>query len=618
MKMRGMVLFLAAMALFGGIRSGRAQVNDPLPTDPAGMTEQLITNAQSSFRTNVALAKTRPDETFAIVRDHWKDLKTADAKRSLLFAIMRSDNPHVLDILDIGTKDNDTDTQLLAFQLLQNFSYRNFLKGPASYQTWRDEIAGKPLAKVVESGCIAFTKQFLQASDAQRTPFLNVVASLDFYEESELAKVRRKAALDAGLPIGLAKVVATPPVTGLDVSYIQLCCQVLRSLKPDEAFIKKSIAPLTDTKFPPYVRRDAALLLGTVNSAWAADRLFEMLCERTSMVERGIFMSNLGNSSNPYLIPKMIGVLENTESQQEKRPLVSALSRLTKASPFPVQDGASWHAWWNSNKSRYSQEVQAIPIPKVRMPPALDAQPFFLRRHVEQHQIGPNRAYWLLSPAFVGQPAAQNTTAPPLPKPTFGLIIVLADGAGGEKTLTDFWQEAIQKSLKDGYFVAVPIAPRWNASQPSAWLTQQNVAEVKEARFTTESFMNDIAADVASDNPINKDRIFLHGVGEGGLAAYACSLSAATPFRGFYLLSAPFKTAQLPPLTNARGRRYFIQQSKDEKITPYFQAAAADELLRKQNAVVHLISTQGEHGYKFADSPWEQIAQAIAWLEAPH
>ena len=83
-------------------------------------------------------------------------------------------------------------------------------------------------------------------------------------------------------------------------------------------------------------------------------------------------------------------------------------------------------------------------------------------------------------------------------------------------------------------------------------------------------------------------------------------------------MSSAFKTAQLPPLTRARGRRYLIQQSKDDKITPYFQAAAADELLRKQAAVVKLVATKGEHGYKFADSPWEQVSQAIAWLEAPH
>jgi len=264
-------------------------------------------------------------------------------------------------------------------------------------------------------------------------------------------------------------------------------------------------------------------------------------------------------------------------------------------------------------------EAQAPVLPPVRMDPALEAQGFVLRRHAERHQLdGDHRAFWLLSPGPIALPSRQNADVSTLAGRKFGLIIVLADGAGSEQELTAFWQDAIQKSLKDGYFVAVPIAPRWSASQPSLWLTEQNVGQVKEARFTTESFVNDIAADISKHNPINPDRIFLHGVGEGGLAAYACSLSASTPFRGFYLLSAPFKTNQLPPLAAARGRRYLIQQSKEDKITPYFQATAANELLRKQNALVNFISTQGEHGYKFAESPWEQIAQSIAWLEAPH
>ena len=44
----------------------------------------------------------------------------------------------------------------------------------------------------------------------------------------------------------------------------------------------------------------------------------------------------------------------------------------------------------------------------------------------------------------------------------------------------------------------------------------------------------------------------------------------------------------------------------------------ADAVMRgDQAAVVKLVVTKGEHGYKFADSPWEQIAQVIRWLEAP-
>ncbi len=141
------------------------------------------------------------------------------------------------------------------------------------------------------------------------------------------------------------------------------------------------------------------------------------------------------------------------------------------------------------------------------------------------------------------------------------------------------------------------------------------MAQVKEARFSTESFLNDVVADVSARYPIDPARLILHGVGEGGLAAYGCSLSASTPFRGFYILASPFKTAKLPPLTRAKGRRYLIQQSKDDKIVPYFQAAAAEDLLKKQAALVKLVVTKGEHGYKFAESPWEQVAQAIGWLE---
>ena len=297
-----------------------------------------------------------------------------------------------------------------------------------------------------------------------------------------------------------------------------------------------------------------------------------------------------------------------------------ALRRLTKNRATDPHDGGWWHIWWDRNKASYPEDVQAVPFPKVMIRKSHEANGFYIRRHAELHLLGdnPQRAYWLLCPAYNAPAKEADGSAPPPSKPAFGLIVALADGAGNGEDLTDFWQNAIQKSLKDGYFVALPIAPKWSAHQPAAWITQQNMAQVKEARFSTETFLRDIVKDIQARYPIDPNRLFLHGVGEGGLAAYACSLNDTTPFKGFYILSSPFKTAQLPPLTHARGRRYLIQQSKEDKVIPYFQAAAADELLRKQAAVVKLVPTAGEHGYKFADSPWEQVAQAITWLEAPH
>ena len=616
MGVRGTVLILAAMGLLCGIRGaeGQGQGKPPLPKDRAAMTEQLIGRSQESYLANLDLAKAKPEETFEIARGAWKNISSAASKQMLLYVFVRSDNPHMLEMLDLGANDNNASVQYQAFDMLQNFAYRNFINDPAAYRMWRDGIKGKALTDVVIEGCKGFVDQYNKADEVERTSLLNILMRLEFGDTSELAAVRRRAALDAGILTGLEKALAPPVPTNPTVIY------VVRNLQPDEAFVKRAILPLTTKNSPNYIRYAAASILGSVKSAWASDLLFNMLMDDYPSSDSWIFLQALSTATDPHLIPKMIALLEADDAQDTGQMLNLALHRLTGNKVDRIHDGGWWHIWWDRNKTDFPEDVQAVPFPKVMIHKSLETNGFYIRRRAELHLLGddPQRAYWLLCPAYIAPTPAQNGPVPLPRKPTFGLIVALADGAGNGEDLTDFWQDAIQKSLKDGYFVALPIAPKWSAHQPAAWVTQRNVGQVKEARFSTETFLNDIVKDVQGRYPIDPSRLFLHGVGDGGLAAYACSLNDTTPFRGFYLLSSPFKTAQLPALTHAKGRRYLIQQSKEDKVTPFFQAAAADELLKKQTAVVKLVVTKGEHGYKFADSPWEQVAQAITWLEAPH
>ncbi|MCW3053934.1 MAG: Phospholipase/Carboxylesterase [Chthonomonadales bacterium] len=624
MAMRGTALILAMMGLVCGLRITQAQNNTPLPTDRAGMTNQLIARTRESYLANVELSKARPQETFEIVRDHWKDLTSDESKQKLLFALVHSDNPHLLEILDIGVNDSEASVQALAYDLLQGFAYSDFSKDPAAYRTWHKEILGKPVAEVVATGCKKFVTHYLQTEAVDRTSTFNIsslfnmLMSQDFDPTTELAKVRRRAALDAGLMDAIERALK-PPFFDNDVAAVSLAREnlaLLRKLQPEEAIVRRVIVPLMSPNASRSIRREAQSFLFGIKNTWASDILFDMLQEdyRDPSRERWSLIAGLSNSTDPHLIPKMIAVMEVDDSPQTAQLMGFALPRLTGRKQDGLHDGAWWHLWWDRNKANFPADVRAVPYPKIPIHKTLEARGF-LQRRTERHLLGddPQRTYWLLSPAYISPTTAQET---PARKPTFGLIVVLADSSDNYEDLIDFWKNAIQKSLKDGYFVAVPIAPKWIEHQPVTWITRQNMTQVKEARFATETFLNDVAADVSANYPIDPNRLFLHGIGEGGLATYACSLNASTPFRGFYLLSSPFKTSQLPPLPHARGRHYLIQQSKEDKITPYFQALAADELLRKQGAIVKLTPTLGEHGYKFADSPWEQIAQAIGYLEA--
>jgi predicted esterase len=192
---------------------------------------------------------------------------------------------------------------------------------------------------------------------------------------------------------------------------------------------------------------------------------------------------------------------------------------------------------------------------------------------------------------------------------------VLAGGDGNGENLSEYWEEALRKALGDRYIIALPVAPHWGDRRPTPWLTRLDQASAPDTAFTTESFVIDIVRDVIARYPIDPARIYLHGVESGGIAAYACGLDTSTPFHGFYILSAPFRSALLPALTAAKGRRFVLQNSESDKTIPYWQVSAAAALLGKQGATVKLLPFTGERGYKFAGDAWQPIRQAIEWLQ---
>ena len=248
-------------------------------------------------------------------------------------------------------------------------------------------------------------------------------------------------------------------------------------------------------------------------------------------------------------------------------------------------------------------------------------------RHIDNDA---HKAYVLLSPGGRGygsrrsvfrvngkpvEPSGGKDAVPDMP--AAGLLVVLPPADGDGTLASQFWAEVMRSVLKGRYYVAVAVAPKWANAQPTPWPTQAMTKQVKGATYTTETFVQDIVSDVSSVFNIDPQRVYLHGAAESGLAVYACSLTPQTPFKGFYIHDAPFRAGQLPPLTTAKGRRYFLQQSQDDKTGPLWMAEAARKMLSDKGATVKVAPYHGTGTYNFADnSRWDRLGEAITWLEA--
>ncbi|MDD5008940.1 MAG: hypothetical protein PHC68_11160 [Syntrophorhabdaceae bacterium] len=215
-----------------------------------------------------------------------------------------------------------------------------------------------------------------------------------------------------------------------------------------------------------------------------------------------------------------------------------------------------------------------------------------------------NMKYWVLAPKNI-------------PKEGFGLIVVLAGGDGDGGKNVPFWENVIMRSLEDRYIVVLPVAPKWDKNQEITWPTDRHRDTVKGMQFTTEEFVSELVDEIVKENKINSNHIWLHGVSSGGPAVYTISLSHPACFKGYYVLSSVFKIDWLPSLYLAKGKKYYIQHSQEDKICPFWMAKKAAFQLRENGAIAELDLFQGPHGYPFKEGhpDWYSIKAAFSWLE---
>jgi predicted esterase len=92
-------------------------------------------------------------------------------------------------------------------------------------------------------------------------------------------------------------------------------------------------------------------------------------------------------------------------------------------------------------------------------------------------------------------------------------------------------------------------------------------------------------------------------------------LSKDTPLKGAFVAMSVFVPAKLPPLSGAKGQKYFLLQSPDDQVTKYKFAENALLQLTKNGATVELKGYDGGHGWQ--GDVFGNIRAGIEFLEKP-
>ncbi|HLK59763.1 MAG TPA: hypothetical protein VKU00_24595 [Chthonomonadaceae bacterium] len=642
------VLLLGCLMALSGV--GAAQ------TAPQDKAQMQTPDAQSAYEKDLKITEQVKSGRelglcYRILQNNWQDIALDSTKIQMISLVVHQEfdsgvqtYPHLFDAIDLGVQDPSPKVQAAALALLED-NLGQHCADTAAYLDWRQKIGDKSPIAILQENYRALFAQLTHADDMQKIALLDRLSQGSFGADGYFVQKRdnysievgnrsagrnrllHRIALEENLPDILSRLFTADTRPEVQSRALMLFAR----LSPSEEVVTKYEAQL-HRMIPPLIAQHGnnsqmILLLSRVEARWANDLLLHILS--SDLVEKDIFPVLMGVETHyeRRAIPALIALLDACEGDSISAMISSTLIDVSGMRGTTVgvpKDVEGWLKWWESAKLPAEVRAQPFPVYKEISGIHRDTDPDqrTSRRKRELFQIGedPHRTYWLISAGTQAKDAngvipAQNIN--PLLLDDSGLLVVLSDEDGDMLPVRVFWRQ-VARALGGRYVIALVRRAQWSESQPVLWVTSQNRKQVPQATFTTESLVADVVNHVKARIPLDPNRIFLHGEGEAGMAAYACSLQQQTPFQGFYLLSAPFHTVQLPPLTQAKGRRYYIQHSQTDRITPYFLASAAVTLLKREGATTQLDTYPGDHGYHFQGSSVEAVAKAFHQLEMRH
>lgn len=196
------------------------------------------------------------------------------------------------------------------------------------------------------------------------------------------------------------------------------------------------------------------------------------------------------------------------------------------------------------------------------------------------------------------------------PEKGFKVAIVLPGGDGS----ADF-KEFVRRIFfhcgeMNGFVFAQLVAPKWTEPQGIVWPLENNLGT--DAKFSTESFIREAIAEIGKSVTVDPEHVYVMGWSSGGPAAYGALLSLPE-VRGAFVAMSVFKPVNYTGLQGAKGKRLYLYQSPDDKITAMRWAKDAESKLKDAGATVQLVEYAGGHGFQSGDV-FGDLRKGFDWL----
>jgi predicted esterase len=197
------------------------------------------------------------------------------------------------------------------------------------------------------------------------------------------------------------------------------------------------------------------------------------------------------------------------------------------------------------------------------------------------------------------------------PKDGWRLLVVMP-GGDGTAEFAPFVGRIRENALSDDWLVAQLVAPVWAADQAevNVWPTQRNPWPKME--FACEELFDAVVADVEREHELDPRYLFTLAWSSSGTLAYTLGLAEKSRVTGTFVAMSVYKPDLLPSLKPAKGRRFYILHSPEDRI-PIAMAEQARDELDDHGARIGYATYAGGHGWQ--GDVYGMLRTGLSWLE---
>ena len=332
-----------------------------------------------AFQMGGNLASLPPDDGFKILQENWEKIRSTGNRQQMLkawdFASTFLFHPRLLDVLDLGMRDETREVREWAGRYLNDIVLQDFSEDLEAYKQWYAASRGQSMDQIV----VAAVQRYVAGLEQTDVNKLQKNERLSFSRQwrrlfSNVPRARQ-AALDAGILKIVQSWVAIATAPKASPAAVQLAArgiEVIAGLKIGEDDLKRLVTPLLDLEKDSELHRAAVQALERKEFPWAVDLLIETLTRSLYSGNGGLSVDwnaagVLASIGDPRAIPPMIGMIDADSSSVTVYGVgYFGLPELTGVKYSPFHDGPWWRRWWDANRQKFPAPVQAMAIPDLK------------------------------------------------------------------------------------------------------------------------------------------------------------------------------------------------------------------------------------------------------------